>query len=168
LIYHPIKLLTLLSLLATIAACAPSVGGGTQAATQADIDAIDQLRSAYEAAYNAQNAAAVAGFRTDDTLASLPNEAPTTVQDAIQSNLQATFDQFEAEIWISSEELQVTGDWAFDAGTVTQALIPKGESEAMERHFSYILILKRQADASWKIARSVSRINSLFKSEAVW
>ena len=163
---HLKVLLVLFSLVATIASCAPPAE--REATTQADIDAINQLRSDYEAAYNAQDAAAVADFRADDAIGSLPNEGPTTTKDAVRSNLQATFDQFEAEIWISSEELQVTGNWSFDAGTVIQTLIPKGKGEAMERHFSYLVIWKRQADGSWKIARSVNRIGSLFKSATVW
>ncbi|MFQ5928998.1 MAG: YybH family protein [Acidobacteriota bacterium] len=155
-----LSLLVLVSLV-VLTACAPAgpTEAEREAAIQADKDAINQLRSDYEAAYNAQDAAGVAGLYTAGAVLSLPNQEPTSGRDAIQSNLQATFDQFEAKLSISSEELQVAGDWAFDAGTGTQTFTPKEEGEAIEAHSSYIAVLKRQADGSWKIARLVVSSN---------
>ncbi|MDA2923507.1 SgcJ/EcaC family oxidoreductase [Acidobacteria bacterium AH-259-L09] len=156
-----LSLLVLVSLV-VLTACAPAgpTEAESEAAMQADIDALDQLRSDYEAAYNAQDAAAVAGFYTDDAVRSLPNQEPTSGRDAIQSNLQATLDQAEAEISIPSEEIQVAGDWAFGAGTYSLKLTPKEEGgEATARNGSYIVILKRQADGCWKIARVVDSSN---------
>ncbi|MDA2937227.1 SgcJ/EcaC family oxidoreductase [Acidobacteria bacterium AH-259-A15] len=156
-----LSLLVLVSLV-LLTACAPagSTEAEREAAIQADIDALNQLRSDYEAAYNAQDAAAAAGFYTDDAVRSLPNQAPTSGRDAIQSNSQTTFDQFEAKLSISSEELQVAGDWAFGAGTYSLKLTPKEEGgEATMSNGSYIVILKRQADGCWKVARVVDSSN---------
>ncbi|MDA2929500.1 SgcJ/EcaC family oxidoreductase [Acidobacteria bacterium AH-259-O06] len=155
-----LSLLVLVSLV-VLTACAPAgpTEAEREAAIQADKDAINQLRSDIEAAYNAQDAAAVAGFYTDDAARSMPNQAPIMGKDAIQSSLQATFDEFQVELALSREELQVAGDWAFDAGTATVTLTPKEEGEATELHSSGISILKRQADGSWKIARLVVSSN---------
>ncbi|MFQ5924010.1 MAG: YybH family protein [Anaerolineales bacterium] len=117
-----------------------------------DIEAINQLRSDYAEAYNAQDAARLAGYHVADAVVSLPNEPPITGRESIQADLQQTFDQFQTEITISSNEMQVAGDWAFDAGTTVQKWTPKEEGEAMEIHGSFIVILKRDADGSWKLA----------------
>ena len=97
--------MTLLVLLgvALVSACAPpgETEAERQAALQADLDALDQIRSDYETLYNAQDAAGVAALHTGDAVVSEPNQAPIVGGDAIESGLQAFFDQFDVRLSIS-------------------------------------------------------------------
>jgi len=146
--------------LALVSACAPSgeTEAERQAALQADLDALEQIRSDYETLYNAQDAAGVTALYTGDATVSEPNQAPIVGGSAIQSGLQAFFDQFDVQLSISSEEVQVAGDWAFAAGTTTNTVSPKEDllgASLMEDHSSHIVIFRRQAGDSWQIARLV-------------
>ena len=149
-------------------ACAPAgeTAAQREAAIQADQEALTQLGQDYEAVFNAQDAAGVAATYADDAVRSMPNAAPTTGNDAIQASLQATFDQFEGQITLSRDEVQVAGDWAFSAGTAAVTLTPKEGGEAIELRSSYISILRRQTDGSWKIARSVVSSNDPLQGDA--
>ena len=151
--------MTLLVLLgvALVSACAPpgETEAERQAALQADLDALDQIRSDYETLYNAQDAAGVAALHTGDAVVSEPNQAPIVGGDAIESGLQDFFDQFDVRLSISQEDVRVAGDWAFGAGTGANTVSSKENGEAMEYHSSHIVIFRRQADDAWKIARLV-------------
>jgi len=149
--------LSLLLGLALVNACAPAgeTEAERQAALQADLDALEQIRVDYETLYNAQDAAGVTALHTGDAVVSEPNQAPVVGGSAIQSGLQAVFDQYDVELSIGVDNVQVAGDWAFAAGTSTDTLSPKEEGESMEFQASHIVIFRRQADDAWKIARLV-------------
>lgn len=142
--------------------CAPAATTreGPQVGGEAAEDEISQVRSSYQELYNAQNAAGVAALYAEDAVLSAPNEEPASGRESIEQSLQRTFDQFDAQVEISAEETEVAGDWAFDAGTATQTLAPKGGGESREMESSYLVILKRQDDGSWKLARTVVSSNA--------
>ena len=143
----------------TLAACQ----SGTQqesttpkASNQAEIaTAVNDIRGAYKAALNAGDATAVAALFTDDAV-SMPPDAPAAVgKEAIQSNLEARFNQFKFDVTITQAEAVAAGDWAFSRGTYTVKATPKGAGEAMENTGKYLDVLRQQPDGSWKIARHI-------------
>ena len=89
-----------------------------------------------------------------------PNEEELMGKQAITDNMVAMFEGMGAELTISSEEVEVAGDWAFDRGAYTMKLTPKGDGEPMEDNGKYIVILEKQADGSWRIAREVWNSNN--------
>ena len=56
---------------------------------------------------------------------------------------------------LSSEEIVVAGDWAFERHT--EMTISKGNEsgETRQSYYKGIWILQRQEDATWKIARYI-------------
>ncbi len=146
--------LTLLPLL-LIAGCTPTEPVEEATSREADVEAIDQLRQEYSIAYNAGDAAALAGLYTDDAVLLPPNDATLTGKEAIQSMYEVTFDQFTGEHSTTSQEIEVAGDWAFGQGTFRLKLAPKDGSEPVEEEGKYIVICQRQPDGSWKIARLI-------------
>jgi ketosteroid isomerase-like protein len=66
--------------------------------------------------------------------------------------LQAFFDQFTGEEVISTQQVVVAGDWAFDRGnlTITGQLAAGGEP--FQYSGNILLIWQRQPDGSWLIA----------------
>lgn len=139
-----------------LGACAPAERtDGAEPAEEAAREAVLQLRSNYQDRYNAQDAAGLAALYAEDATLSIPNQHPVKGREAVQSLIQATFDRFQAEVEISGEETEVAGNWAFDAGTAVQTLTPKTGGESVSANSSYLAILRRQGDDTWKLARLV-------------
>ena len=143
-----------LSFLLFIASCTPVVVWET-AETEADVEAINSLRDEFIALDNASDAAGLASLYTNDAVLMPPNEAAVTGNQAIESWFQTTFDQFTTEFTVASQELEVVGDLAFDWGAYMTALTPKAGGEPTEDRGKYIMILRKQVDGSWKIARDI-------------
>ena len=143
-----------LSFLLFIASCTPVVVWET-AETEADVEAINSLRDEFIVLDNAGDAAGVASLYTNDAVLMPPNEAAVTGNQAIESWSQITFDQFTSELTLAPEEVEVVGDWAFERGTYMIALTPKADGEPMEDRGKYIVILRKQVDGSWKMARDI-------------
>ena len=129
------------------------------AAVEADLEAINQLRDDYSAANNAGDAVATAGLFTDDAILMPPNEAAVVGKEAIQSNSQARFDEFKSEHGATSEEIELADQWAYGRGSYTLKLTPKAEGEALEDSGKYLVIVERQPDGSWRIARLIWNSN---------
>jgi uncharacterized protein (TIGR02246 family) len=125
------------------------------AAMAADRAAIDKLRSDYQSAFNSNDASAAAAHFTETAVSMPPNHEALSGRQAITDDMVAMFEGMGAELTISSEEVEVAGDWAFDRGTYTMKLTPKGDGDPMEDKGKYIVILEKQADGSWKLAREV-------------
>ncbi len=143
-----------LSFLLFIASCTPVVVWET-AEAEADVEAINSLRNEFIALDNASDAAGLASLYTNDAVLMPPNEAAVTGNQAIESWFQTTFDQFTTEFTVASEELEVVGDWAFDWGAYMTALTPRAGGEPTEDRGKYIVILRKQVDGSWRIARDI-------------
>ena len=125
------------------------------AAMAADRAAIDKLRSGYQSAFSSNDASAAAAYFTETAVSMPPNREALIGRQAITDDMVTMFEGMGAELTISSEEVEVAGDWAFDRGTYAMKLTPKGDGDPMEDKGKYIVILEKQADGSWKLAREV-------------
>ena len=123
--------------------------------TEADVEAINSLREEFITVHNTNDAARLAELYSDDAVLMLPNEPARVGNQAVQSSFQGSFDQFTAELSLASDEVQVTADLAFDRGTYTIKLTPKSGGEVIEDNGKWIVILQKQPDGSWKIARDI-------------
>ena len=125
------------------------------AAMAADRAAIDKLRSDYQSAFNSNDASAAAAHFTESAVSMPPNEEALSGRQAITDHMVAMFEGMSAELTISSEEVEVAGDWAFDRGSFTMKMTPKGDGEPVEDKGKYLVISQKETDGSWKIAREV-------------
>ncbi len=130
------------------------------AAMAADRAGIDKLRSDYQSSFNSNDASATGAHFTESAVSMPPNEEELMGKQAITDNMVAMFEGMGAELTISSEEVEVAGDWAFDRGSFTMKLTPKGDGEPMEDRGKYIVILEKQGDGAWKIGREVWNSNN--------
>ncbi len=136
----------------------------------ADIAAIKALNDKIAAAFNSNDAAAVAAAYADDAVMMDPNQAPIEGKSAIQAAYEARAKE-NASMSIASTfsftplETQVVGDWAYDRGTYTVTLTPKS-GKPTERSNKYLTIYKRQPDGSWKVYRDISNSNEPLPSAA--
>ena len=150
-----VLLLTLLAGLGCQPASQQANPEAKAAAMAADRAAIDKLRSDYQSAFNSNDASAAAAHFTESAVSMPPNDEALSGRQAITDDMSAMFEGMSAELTISSEEVEVAGDWAFDRGTFTMKMTPKGDDEAMEDKGKYLVIFQKETDGSWKIAREV-------------
>ena len=129
------------------------------AAMAADRAAVDKLRSDYQSAFNSNDAAAAGAYFTESAVSMPPNREALIGRQAITDDTAAMFEGMSAELALSSEEVELAGDWAFERGSYTMKLTPKEDGEAMEEKGKYIVILQKQTDGSWKLAREVWNSN---------
>ena len=146
-------------LAALLISCAP---GGQQEkppaagpSPAADLAGINKLRDDFAAAFNAGDAARVTDLYTADAIILPQNSPAVTGKDAILSYEQDFFGKFAANISIAAEETKIAGEWAFDRGTYKMQLTPKGGGKPAEDSGKYLVMLQRQADGSWKVARDI-------------
>ena len=132
--------------------------------TAADKAAINALRDKVMAAFNANDAAAIAACYTDDAVMMNPNEASAEGKSAIQASYQAMFQQGAAKVARTPRETELSGDWAFEAGASSVTITPKAvrkkvasrraakkDGKPVEVTSRYVVVLKKQADGAWKV-----------------
>lgn len=179
-----ILLLLVLSTIAT--ACSPTPHGADDApaaqvtptapessrATELDTGAIGQVRDRYIAAVNDGDLDALMAFWAEDGTLSPPGQPSAEGREAIRNWYQGMFRQADADVDITSNESRIAGDMAFDRGTFTMKLAPKGPSPspqgsttpatgpataevagtAQPQTFRYVVFLKREGSGDWKVA----------------
>ena len=138
-------------------------GGGQEQTPNASTDPapINEVRTKFQAAYNAGDASAVAALYTDDAV-SLPDHHPAVQgKAAIQSYLQETFAQYAATMAITPSDTEIVGNFAHEHGTYTIKVTPKSGGETVADDGKYVVILKRGADGAWKIHHDIDNSNRM-------
>ena len=163
----------LVSTIAVVAACSadkPATSDTTQAAATsaapaddaASRAAIDSVRSAWKAAADKKDAAALAGYYADDA-EMVTTESPLASGKAA---ILATLTQMLGAVTnttIDSKNLIIAGNDAYDYGSFKQDVkTPDGKTSTSTGYF--MVSLKKQADGSWKIYRHVSTTPPVPKS----
>ena len=132
-------------------ACAPAA-----ADTAADLKAIDGLRSAYVAAFNAEDADKTAAVYSADGIY-MGDEAQQVIgRDALRARYKQIMAGFDCDIQLKAEETVVNGDWAFERGQTWVHLMPTAPKSTVPMVMDqgkYLVILKKQPDNSWLISR---------------
>jgi len=143
-----------LFILLSIVACAPAAEEAVEGATttEADLEAISEVRGQEMAAINAGNVEGFLTILTEDVIAMPPNEPAIIGKDAVESWLQNLLDQFAVQADYTASDIVVAGDWAFEHFSGDWTLTPKAGGEPIAETFKGIHIYQRQPDGSWKIA----------------
>jgi uncharacterized protein (TIGR02246 family) len=139
-----------------LAACAPTSNESAPAAAKVeDPSGIVGVREKYGAAENAGDAAAIAALWTADGVLLPANLPAVQGNQAILAHYQGQFAQAKSELSITGEETVISGDWGFDRGKFAQKLTMASGGGVVEDQGKYIVLLTRQADGSWKVARLI-------------
>jgi uncharacterized protein (TIGR02246 family) len=125
----------------------------------ADLAAVNGLRGKFTAAYNSNDAGALAALYADDAIVMPPNQPVIEGRPAIQSMYEAMFKANAAKIAINPLETQVAGDWAYDRGTATITITPKG-GRPIEESDRYVVVVKRLPGGLWKVYREIANSNN--------
>lgn len=134
---------------------ASTASAAMPAAGTADAEAaIGKVRDAWVAAADKKDAAAVAGMYTDDAVFVSSENPVANGRSAIQAAFAKSF-PVTTNLKVSSEKTEVGGDLAYDYGTYSEHITPP-KAKAMDLTGTYLVVLKKQSDGSWKIVRHLS------------
>jgi uncharacterized protein (TIGR02246 family) len=141
-------------------------GGGSQETPQAtnvppDPAPLNELRSKFQAAYNAVDAATLAQLYTDDAISLPDHHASVQGKSAIQQYYQDLFKEYGATITITPADTEIVGDLAHEHGTFSITVTPKAGGDAVMDDGKYVVIFKRGADGVWKIHHDIDNSNRM-------
>ena len=124
-----------------------------------DRQAIEALHEKDMAASKARDLATLLSLCTEDCLMLPPGEAPIVGKGAIRASLERDLEQEQdyqiTEYVHNFEEVKVLGDWAFEWGRFSAAAEPVAGGPPIRSSGKILRILARQADGTWKVARSI-------------
>ena len=129
-----------------------------------DIAAIKQLAEDWRAGWLTGDAEALLALLSDEPVLIMSSEDPIIGTEAIRTLYQYVFENYtfanDAEFTRTSDveqiEVEVDGDLGYIWSRYTNTETPKAGGETIEDHGNSVVIVRRQHDGSWKIARLIA------------
>ena len=155
-----IKISAFIILLAALAlsACQPAAD-----TTEADVAAIKAIVQAWGEAVEAGDLAGVVALYADDIVQMPPDAPANRGKQAVEQFYSGGLELFSIGVtWPveGTEEIIVSGGWAFYISEYIEIFTPKAEGEAFEVRGKIIEICQQQPDGSWKFVREIWNRNS--------
>ena len=119
---------------------------------------IGKVKAAWTAAVRAGDVGRLLGMVTDDVVAMHPNGKTTHGKQELGDDFRRFFTKFRMDQTVISEETVVAGEWAFDRARVSTKVTPIKGGEPSEVNSEVLVILRRDANGYWKLARSIAVI----------
>jgi uncharacterized protein (TIGR02246 family) len=123
-----------------------------------DTAAIGELRGAWDAAYEAGDAAALAGLYTTDAVLMQPGLPTMTGRAAIESYYAQNFAMGSFQVDIMPASTVVDGDIGYEHGEYSGTMTPAAEGDPRQTAGRYVVLLRRDTDEAWRIARSMGNV----------
>ena len=128
---------------------------------EADKEAIKKITDDFNAAINAGNIDKLVSLYTDDAVRIPPNKPPLVGKETIRSLFQEQLDQFTVQNEGVIVDLKVSGDLAFFRGSWTSIITPKTGGESLKENGSFVQVVQKQPDGSWKAICNIVSDESL-------
>ncbi len=116
----------------------------------ADMQAIKDANAAWDKAWNAGDAEALASLYTADAIAMAPNQPAGVGRDAMRDANRKYFDQFSDENRSVVDGVRISGDLAVARGTQETRTTVKASGHSFQDKSKWISAYQRQTDGSWK------------------
>ena len=147
-----------------IASCVGSKQGNQTTDSSAEKEAIERTLSGIIEATNAGDLEAVMAYFTEEAVAMPTGEMPVFGTRLIRPRLQRLFDQSNLVVFLTSEETQASGNFAFARGYISGRMEPKSAPGPIHQGSGidqtdyidmneYLIVLQKDSGGSWKIAR---------------
>jgi uncharacterized protein (TIGR02246 family) len=121
---------------------------------EADIEAIRNLMNESTRAFNEDDFEGAMSKIADDAIWMPPNEPVIVGKEAIR-NWYNEFKNTSFDVTVTSDELKLCGDWAYERATWTGTLTSKDTGETTRIKATDMYIHQRQSDGSWKTSRAM-------------
>jgi ketosteroid isomerase-like protein len=138
--------------LATILATAFSPTAAPQAST---LETFAELREAWIQDLRTKQLEPILKFYAPDAAFLQPNGERITGSAALRTLFQTIMATFNSDLTLHSQNLETSGDLAFDSGNFDEALTIIATGTKITSKGSYVIIYKRQPNGSWQIVQHV-------------
>ena len=129
----------------------------------ADVAAIESLTNQVMNAWNEGDFEAFMATVAEDAVHMPPGYPVLIGKEAIRSWYD--FDKISFDVTISSDEIEICGDWAIQRATWKGSWIRKDSGETTQIESKDIYIYRRQPDGSWKNSHTIWNSTSMETSE---
>jgi uncharacterized protein (TIGR02246 family) len=127
---------------------------------QAVRNSIEETNARFTAALGRGDVAAVTEFYADDAVVLAPNAPMARGKEAIRTLFSGLTGQLGApQLTLKTEQVNEAGDIAYEVGVYTLSAHPPGGGSLTDNG-KYVVVWKRQGDASWKMAVDIWNTDS--------
>jgi uncharacterized protein (TIGR02246 family) len=120
---------------------------------------IEQRNREFVAAFNRGDAAGVAGTYVEDARVLPPGGMTVRGRQAVQQFWQSVMGMGVREIDLRTQEVESSGDLAYEIGAATLTIQPESGSPTTDI-VKYVVVWKRQAGGAWYLAVDIWNNNS--------
>jgi len=139
-------------MLVAAAACAPAEPKATTSGP--DVEAIRTWLEQVTAAVNAGSTEGILALYANDAVFSPPDAPPLDV-DQLRSSYDTLLTQNTFQFTTAPLDVVVSGDLAVLRASYEETVTPKGEGDSVHNTGSWLIVLRKQADGSWKLWRDM-------------
>ncbi len=126
-----------------------------------DKQEVDRIAREFAAAFNRGDMATVASFYAENAKVMPPGSEVVQGRQAIEQFWRGAQEQMGVkEVTLNVQEVEASGDIAYEVGTATLKIEPPG-GQATTAPFKYLVAWKRQADGAWRLAVDIWNSNAL-------
>ena len=119
--------------------------------TQADEEAIKKLAQKFDEAVNQGDADSFSSCFADDAI-QMPAGGPKVIgKQAIYDSAKVGFQRYTSNLKGTVERIDISGDWAFLRSSYIESVTLKKDETKTTYYGSWLLVLQKQTDGSWKI-----------------
>ncbi len=122
---------------------------------KADRAAIDKASQQMVAAIEGDDVEGILALVTGDHVTMAPNEPAIDDVTNLRAWHEGRINAFTSQATLSSEEIVVSGDWAYQRWSSSFVVTPRDGGSPIRAVNKGIWIWQRQPDGAWKMARSI-------------
>lgn len=146
-----------ITLLSFAAILAPTLSSSTPAPQASTLATLAQIREAWVQDLHAKQLDPILKFYSPDAAFLQPTGERVTGSAALRALFQTVFATFNSDLALHCQNLETSGDLAYDSGDYDETLTVVSTGAKMTARGSYLLVYKRQPGpaASWQIVQQV-------------
>ncbi len=136
-------------------ACQPATVERHATTTGPEVEAVTALLAQYCANVRAGDVEIWATLRADDMVHFPPDAPPIVGLDGFRPVAEGLFRENTIALNARADEVIVAGDLAVMRASFEETITPKDEGEPTEIAGNWLIVLRKQADGSWKVWRDM-------------
>jgi uncharacterized protein (TIGR02246 family) len=141
-----------------------AAGAGTltsASGVQHELDAVRQVAVRWTRPVAASDLEQLGRLMADDIIVVHSNGRSLAGRDAVLKDFASSFERYQVNQDVVSEETIVTGDWAFDRARVRTSISQRAGREFKEVLSRTVTLLRREPVRGWCVARAIGVVEQV-------